>query len=137
VLQALVALLTHACLLDINTYPQEDEICEVLTMDIFGAFIGQTVGRLVNAVNSDRKLKCEGCKEITLHVNVSYVDYIKRVGNPEIMAGIGGVFADFAPGSGVLFGNPYTCEKCRKLQLHGGTLSSWYNKERPYNNLYL
>ena len=100
-------------------------------MSDFGAFLGKVAGKVANAANSDRKLKCDGCNRITNHISISYADALKAVNGHDDngFRDAFGVLADFTPATTTLgLGNPYACSDCKKIRYEGGIASNAANK---------
>ncbi|MEI6368941.1 MAG: hypothetical protein WCO49_04400 [Nostocales cyanobacterium ELA608] len=100
-------------------------------MSDFGAFFGKIAGKVANAANSDRKLKCYGCNKITNHISISYADYGKANNHQtdNVWLQAGGVFMDFTPAVWpIMAGNPYACNDCQRLRFEGGVMSNDMNK---------
>ncbi len=92
----------------------------------FGVFLGKIAGKVSNAANSDRKLKCYGCDKITGHIHISYADAFKASGTWDNV-----FFAtfDLVPAVyPITFGNPYACNDCKRIRFEGGVLSNDMNK---------
>ena len=104
---------------------------EGMRMSDFGSFFGKIAGRVVHAANSDRKLKCYKCNEITNHISISYADAFKAAnGDENVFRDACGVLMDFLPLSGPLIaGNPYACCACNKIRVEGGIMSNDTNKD--------
>ena len=104
-------------------------------MSDFGAFLGKVAGKVSNAANCDRKLKCYGCNKITNHISISYADAFKAAGSDNIFFATYGVTMDLVPAAfPITFGNPYACSDCKKIRFEGGIASNATNKDL---NIYL
>ncbi|OBQ19670.1 hypothetical protein [Anabaena sp. AL93] len=102
-------------------------------MSDFGAFLGKIAGKVANAANSDRKLKCYGCDEITGHISISYADAFKAHGGDNVFFATVGVAFDLVPAAyPITIGNPYACNDCKRLRFEGGILSNEANKKCYY-----
>jgi hypothetical protein len=98
-----------------------------------GQVIGKLAGKIMNAANGDRKLKCYDCKKITPHIAISYADFIRAGGKDNWEADIEGVVLDLVPFSGPLLsiGNPYACTCCQRIKVEGGIGSNKCNNGYP------
>ena len=100
-------------------------------MSDLGSLLGKIAGKVSNAANSDRKLKCSGCDKITNHITISYSDYIKANNShrDNVWRDGLGVVMDFTPAVyPIMFGNPYACNDCKRLRCEGGVMSNDVNK---------
>lgn len=91
------------------------------------SFLGRATGKIANAINSDKKLKCSNCNEITDHISISLADYMKADGVDDLGSTLLGL-NDYNPSIPLIIGNTYACTKCQKVRLQGGILSNLYNK---------
>lgn len=89
-----------------------------------GNFISRITGKIINAANSDKKMKCLGkCGgKITPHIAISYSECEEGVEN--FLAALN----DYVPVSPILLGNMYACTECRKVRFEGGLGSNRANK---------
>ena len=98
-------------------------------MSDFGAFLGKIAGKVANAANSDRKLKCYGCDKITGHISISYADFFKAKGDSVVGAAVGVTF-DLVPAVyPIALGNSYACIDCKRIRFEGGIASNELNKK--------
>ncbi len=104
-------------------------------MSDFGAFLGKIAGKVSNAANSDRKLKCYGCDKITGHISISYGDVLKASDRHQdnVWRDGYGVMADLTPAIWpIILGNSYACNDCKRIRFEGGIASNDQNKYRYY-----
>ena len=102
--------------------------------DFLSSFLGKIPGKIANAANSDRKLKCYGCDKITGHISISYADAFKawNGGDNVWRDGVGVVFDLLPAVYPIMLGNPYACNDCKRIRCEGGILSNELNKEYYY-----
>ena len=100
-------------------------------MSDFGAFLGKIAGKVANAANSDRKLKCLSCDKITGHISISYSEFLKAQDShrDNILRDGSGVIVDLVPAIWpVILGNSYACNDCKRIRFEGGIGSNDLNK---------
>ena len=101
-------------------------------MSDFGAFFGKIAGKVANAANSDRKLKCYGCDKITGHISISYAYVFTAKGSDSVVDAAVGVTFDLVPGVyPIMLGNSYACNDCKRIRFEGGILSNELNTQSP------
>ena len=96
-------------------------------MSDIGTFLGKVAGKVMNAANADKLMKCESCDEITKHTCISYSDVTRILNEPTTDAIQ--TLNDYNPFLPVSLGNPYACVKCKQIRYEGGVLSNEYNKK--------
>ena len=101
-------------------------------MSDLGSLLGKIAGKVLNAANSDRSLKCLGCQEITSHIAISYADYFRSKEDWGLFDDVLGVVSDINPLNPTVMGNPYACKKCKRIRCEGGLMSNEFNKSVFY-----
>ncbi len=99
-------------------------------MSDLGLLLGKISGKLINAANVDRKLRCASCKKITEHAALSYSKIIGK--DASVWANISTISCDIMQVYLTLFqGNHYACIECSRIQFEGGIFSNHYNQLSP------
>jgi hypothetical protein len=100
-------------------------------MSDFGTFLGKVAGKVMNAANTDCKLKCKSCDAITEHISVSFLELLQASGNDSnIVLDTFLVTMEYNPAFPLILGNPYACVKCKRVRYEGGTFSNQWNKRK-------